>query len=130
MIAQMVNQMVLSGVTNDMPETQRDELKLMNSIAFHSVLLTFFTGIAAWLVIPKHAFFRELGCNDGNDCQSLRNPPQPCTYVPNCKDCFFLYYPVRISTHHLVLRVGAKHSVSHFNPFHHVDDRLQKQLIF
>lgn len=60
MIARLLSQIVLSGVTGDMPETQRDEIKLMNSIAFHSVLLTLFSGIAGWFVIPKHAFFVSL----------------------------------------------------------------------
>ena len=60
MIARLLSQIVLSGVTGDMPETQRYEIKLMNSIAFHSVLLTLFSGIAGWFVIPKHAFFVSL----------------------------------------------------------------------
>jgi hypothetical protein len=54
-MASLFNTVVRLGSDGIVSETLRDEIKLINSISFHSIFLALFAGILGMILMPTHA---------------------------------------------------------------------------
>lgn len=56
-MASLFNNLVRFGIEDDTPAHRREEIKMMNSIALHSIAFTIFAGTVTVLMLPKHLHF-------------------------------------------------------------------------
>ena len=54
-MASLFNTVLRLGSDDIVSETLRDEIKLINSISFHSIFLALFAGILGMILMPTHA---------------------------------------------------------------------------